>query len=93
MLQQSELNVERDAVTSERYIKELSKVCWDMFRATGAMFEQEHVRFISMFIAAGSGGNGGGHRFNKGIMEQGHQQLAVCRRRQVDVQTMAPKVC
>ncbi len=47
----------------------MSKVCWDMFRATGAMFQQEYLRLINMSKAAGSGGNGGGHRFNKGIME------------------------
>ncbi len=28
-----EENVEHDAVNSERYMKELSKVCWEMFRA------------------------------------------------------------
>ncbi len=54
-LQQIEQNVEHDAVKSEKYIKELSKVCWEMFRATGAMFEREDVRLISMFTAAGSG--------------------------------------
>ncbi len=56
-LQQIGQSVEQDAVNSEKYIKELSKVCWAMFRATGAMFEQEHFRFINMFTAAGSGGN------------------------------------
>ena len=55
-LQEIEQNVEHDAVNSEKYIKELSKVCWEMFRATGAMFEQEHLRFINMFTAAGSKG-------------------------------------
>ncbi len=40
-------------------------MCW----ATGAMLEQEHLRFINIFAATGSGGIGGGHRFNKGIME------------------------
>ncbi len=51
-LQQIEQNVEHDAVNSEKH----TKVCWDMFRVTGAMFEQEQWRFISMFVAAGSGG-------------------------------------
>ena len=64
-----ENNVETDPINMEKYVKELSKVCWDMFRATGAMLEREHLRFINMFTEAGSGGNGGGHRFNKGIME------------------------
>ncbi len=56
--QEIEQNVGHDAVNSEKCIRELSKVCWDMCRATGAMFEQEHLRFINMFVAAGSGGNG-----------------------------------
>ncbi len=60
--------MEQDAVKSEKYIKELSKVCWEICRATGAMFEQEHLRFLNMFIAAGSGGNGGGYRHPKAIM-------------------------
>ena len=68
-LQEIEQNVEHDAVNSEKYIRELSKVCGDMFRATGAMFEQEHLRFINMFTAAGSGGNGGGYKYPKAIME------------------------
>ncbi len=49
-----ESNGETDAISMEKYVKELSNVCWDVFRATGTMFEQEHVRFINMFIAAGS---------------------------------------
>ncbi len=68
-LREIEQNVEHDAVNSEKYIKELSKVCWDMSRATGAMFEQEHLRFINMFTAAGGGGNGGGYRHPKAVME------------------------
>ncbi len=68
-LKDIETHVEVDAINVEKYVRELSKVCWDMFRATGAMFEQEHLRFINMFTAAGSGGNGTGHRFNKIIME------------------------
>ncbi len=42
----------------EKCAKELSKVCWHMFRATGARFEQEHLRFINMFAAKGNGGSG-----------------------------------
>ncbi len=59
-LMEIEKNVEHDAVNSEKYMKELSKVCWDMFRATGAMFEQEHLKFINKFAATGSGGFGRG---------------------------------
>ncbi len=56
----SENNVETDSINIEKYMKELSKVCWDMLLATGAMFEQEHLRFSIMFTAAGSGAIGGG---------------------------------
>ncbi len=31
-----ETHVEVDAITVEKYVKDLSKVCRDMFRATGA---------------------------------------------------------
>ncbi len=58
----NENNVETDSSNMEKYVKELSEVCWDMVRATGAMFEQEHLSFMNMFTAAGSGGNGGGYR-------------------------------
>ncbi len=68
-LKDSEITVESDSINLETNVKELSKVCRDMFRATGAMFEQEHLSFINMFAATGSGCHGGGHRFNKGIME------------------------
>ncbi len=68
-LEDIENDVEADSINMEKYVKELSKVCWDMFRATGAMFEQENLRFIDMFAAAGSGGNEASHRFNKRIME------------------------
>jgi hypothetical protein len=55
-----EENVEHDAVNSEKYIKELSTVCWEMIRATWAMFEQGHNRFINLFAAAGDGGASAG---------------------------------
>ncbi len=64
-----ENNVETGSFKMEKYVKELPKVCWDILRATGAMFEQEHLNFINMFAATGSGGSRGGHRFNTGIME------------------------
>ena len=53
-------NVAGDQLNVEKYIKELSDVCTEMFRATGCMFEQEHLRFINMITAVGSGGTGGG---------------------------------
>ena len=68
-LKDIEHNVETDSINMEKYVQEVSKVRWDMFRATGAMFEQEHRRYIIMFAATGNGGNGGGHRTSKGITE------------------------
>ncbi len=65
-LKDIENHVEADAIDAEKYEKELPKACWDIFRATGAM---KHLRFINTLTAAGSGGKGGGQRFNKGIME------------------------
>ncbi len=43
-LQEIEQSLEHDAVNSEKYIRKSSNICWGMFRATGAMFEQEHLR-------------------------------------------------
>ncbi len=61
--------MEHDAVSSERYIKGLPKVCWEMFRATGAMVEQVHLG-LNMFAAAGNGGASAGNvNYHKGIME------------------------
>ncbi len=54
----------------EKYVKLLSDVCMEMFRATGSMFEQNYLRSINMFAATGGSGPGGvSHRFPKGIME------------------------
>ena len=39
-----ENNVEIDSVNREDYVMELSKVCWDMFRATRAQQQEEDVR-------------------------------------------------
>ncbi len=47
-------NVEMDSIHMEKYVKELSKVCWDMFRLTGAMFEQEHLRIIATKYTRGT---------------------------------------
>ena len=52
-----ETHEEADAINVEKYVKELSKVCWDMFRATGTMFEQEHLRFINVLAAIGGNGS------------------------------------
>ena len=55
----------------EKYLKELAVVTMDLTKACGRMFEQEHLRFISMITAAGSsqGASGGGFKYTKGIME------------------------
>ncbi len=39
-------NASGDQLNVEKYIKELSDVCTEMFRATGRMYEQEHLRLI-----------------------------------------------
>ncbi len=64
-----ENNMATDSINMEKYVKELSKVCWDMSRTTGAMFEQEHLRLINMMVATACGGNGRGHKFNERVME------------------------
>ncbi len=55
----------------EKYVKEMVVVTVDLTKAYGRIFEQEHLRFISMFSAKGGGGHGGGGNwFPKAIMEQ-----------------------
>ena len=44
-------NVAGDQLNVEKYVKELSDVCEEMFNATGAFFEQDHQRFINMSSA------------------------------------------
>jgi hypothetical protein len=39
-----------------------------MFKATGAMFEQDHLRFISLITSSTSGGHSGGG-FHQTVME------------------------
>ncbi len=68
-----------------------SDVGTKMFRATGCMFEQEHLLFINMVAAAGNGGTGGGgggFRYPRSVMEN----IVIQNLRQVLVQAMAPKV-
>ncbi len=64
-------NVENDQLNIERYVKERTTVCKDMFRATGAIFEQEHLRLVNMLVATGIGGGAGGGcvKLEKGTME------------------------
>ena len=62
-------NLLGNQLNTERYVKELTDVVREMFLASGSMFQQEHLRFINMFAAAGSGGKGGGYKYGKTIME------------------------
>ena len=56
----------------EKYVKELTPVYREMFKATGAMFEQEHLCFISMITASRSGGSNGGGYHKTVMKKQGH---------------------
>ncbi len=49
-------SVAGDQLNVEKYVKELPDVCAEIFRASGSMFEQEHLRSINMVAAVGSGG-------------------------------------
>jgi hypothetical protein len=62
-------NVEGDSLNTERYIKELSIIMIRITEATGRMFEQEPLRFMSMYVAAGNGAQGGRDHFKRGITE------------------------
>ncbi len=61
-------NVVVQQLSVEQYVKELSDACTEMFLATGSMFEQEHLRFITMVTAVWIGGAGGGN-YPRIIME------------------------
>ena len=62
-------NVETDQLNIEKYVKELTNVCQEMFMSVGSMFQQEHLRFFSLLAVTGGGGHGGGARFPNAIME------------------------
>jgi hypothetical protein len=65
-------NVAGGQLNVEMYVKEFSVVCTEMSRATGCMFEQEHLRCINMVATArngGTGGGGGSFRYPRSIME------------------------
>ncbi len=64
-------NVEADSINVEKYVRELAAVVIDLTKASGKMFEQEHLRMINMVSAINTGGSGatGGPRFNRGIQE------------------------
>ncbi len=44
-------NVEFDSINVERYVKELTNTTIDLMKATGGMFEQEHLKMINMVSA------------------------------------------
>jgi hypothetical protein len=63
-------NVAGDQLNVEKYVKELSDVGAEMFRETGCLFDQEHLRFINVIAAVGSGGTGGGgSKYTRSIVE------------------------
>ncbi len=69
-LKDIENNVNTDSVNMGKYVKEWSKVYWGMFRKTGAMLEQELLRFINMFAAIGVNlSEGRATKHTRGIME------------------------
>ncbi len=65
-------NVEVGSIIGEKCVKEIAIMMIDLTKASGRIFEQEHLRMISMVSAINPGGSGrtGGNRFTaKGIME------------------------
>ncbi len=70
-----------DSINVAKYVKELTSTMIELSKATGRMFDQEHLRIINMVSAintVGSGGGGGGRggggggratKFSRGIME------------------------
>ncbi len=62
-------NVEADSINVEKYVKELSAVTVDLTTAYGIMPEQEHLRFVAMFLSRNIGGGGREGGFRKGVME------------------------
>ncbi len=46
-------HVEHDATNVEKYVKRMAAINMGTFRASGARFELEHLKFLSMFAATG----------------------------------------
>ena len=64
-------SVEGGSINVGKYVKEAAALVADLTKAAGRMFEQEHLRMISMVSANSPGGLGGtkGNRFiTKGII-------------------------
>ena len=65
-------NVEADSINVEKYVKGIVALVIDLVKASGRMFEHQHLRMIKMVPAikpGGSGGTGGNGFTAKGIME------------------------
>ncbi len=56
-------------MNTESYIKELSQVMIKVTKAAGRVLEQDHMRFMAMYVGAGSGIAGGCDRHQESIME------------------------
>ncbi len=52
-------HVEAVSVNVEKYVKEIAVLVGGLTKATGRMFEQEHLRMINMVSAINTGGSGG----------------------------------
>ena len=65
-------NVENDQLNIKKYVKEIAAVMADLTKATGRLFEQEHMRMIIIVSAINPGGfagRGGNGVTKRGIME------------------------
>ncbi len=48
-------NVEADSINVEKYVKEIAALLADLTKATGRMFEEEHLRMINMVTSIHTG--------------------------------------
>jgi hypothetical protein len=63
-------HVEADGINVEQYVKEIAVTVMELTKATGRMFEQEHLRFINMATSINPRTFGGGSSgVTRGIME------------------------
>ncbi len=51
--------MEADSINVEKYVKEIAALVIDLLKASGRIFEQEHLRMINMASAINLGGSGG----------------------------------
>ncbi len=52
-------SMKMDSINVERYVKDLASTMIEMTKATGRMFEHEHLRMINMVTAINPGSLGG----------------------------------